>query len=675
MTTLARARRRTLAAAAAPAVPQGIVTAIVAVTGHEDSVKDIIISGAFADTLTKLRPKLCWHHDWKDPLGSVLSIVEVKPGDKRLPATLPDGRAWPKGAGALIATMQFNLRTSRGRDMFEHAAEWAKNGEAAFSIGYKVREGMASKRADGVRLIYALDLYEVSLVLHGAHNMALALEVKDLAGAGVPDLETKDSPTGITEVKGAEPMIGSGAMVALYLDPDTAAQVAQDGGNPAEELHVTLAFLGDGSDVPDPQALAGQLAPAVARSGALTGSIGGIGTFPPGETGTPVWVPVDVPGLIELRQSVVAALEAAGVPQQSEHGYTPHLTLGYDLPTIEPVASTPVTFDQVFLVVGPRRIPISLVSPPVLEGKAAAAVTQARTLLSRLESKSALNAVLEAKSMFGGSAGAVTVPTLGAAEKVPCATKKRPKRKTPQEGMEVKMMSQMRGSHEERREALRAALENLLAPRAAATPAGAPVSECSVWVSIEATFDDHVLVAVEKDRDRQTYRVPYTINPADTDQVTLGVPQKVELTVVAIPDDGNDPTPVDEGDAVTMRFLDPATVQLAEATRRINAMPLEGKAAWGEFESGLLALMDALSVKGFDVAGAVIGDEPDPEDDEDEPNPDEDLDSIDQFEGAPADDLDDAEEEDEEMGPVDPSKETVTLDPEAVRAQMDELRA
>lgn len=184
--------RYAAAAARRPALAdEGIVVGIVAVTGTVDSVEDIIIPGAFAKTLRERRPKLCWMHDWKIPLGRVLHIVELRPGDKRLPAVLPDGKAWPKEAGALVATMQFNLRTQAGRDFFEHAKEWAKSGEAAFSIGYKVTPGMASKRGDGVRLIYALELFEVSLVLHGAHPMALALEVK--SAAPILGLEHKDT--------------------------------------------------------------------------------------------------------------------------------------------------------------------------------------------------------------------------------------------------------------------------------------------------------------------------------------------------------------------------------------------------------------------------------------------------------------------------------------------------
>src|SRR6478752_2553609 len=112
---------------------RGIVTAIAAVTGVKDEVDDIIVPGGFTATLKKRRPKVCSGHDWQKPIGRVLTVVELKPGDKRLPATLPDGRPWPEEGGALIAVMQFHLNTIAGREAFEHCRQWHINGEAAFS--------------------------------------------------------------------------------------------------------------------------------------------------------------------------------------------------------------------------------------------------------------------------------------------------------------------------------------------------------------------------------------------------------------------------------------------------------------------------------------------------------------------------------------------------------------
>ena len=405
---------------------RGIVTAIVAVTGIEDEVKDIIVPGAFAMTLAKRRPKVAYMHDWKDPIGRVLKIVELKPGDAALPAALPDGRPWPKGGGAVIATMQFHLGTTRGRDMFEHCRQWAINGEAAFSIGYSVPDGMSSKREDGVRLIYGLELYEVSLVLHGAHTMALALEVKDAMG-------TMDKPT---EVKLAAAQTievpEDSVMVALYPEVEVAEGLTVPGGLDVADLHVTLA-LPAGAELSD-------VVEAVTRVAGdhnpLAGHIGGLGIFPPsGDNGIPIWRPVDVPGLVELRQAILAALAAGGHPHRSEHGFTPHMTIGYDLPSAAPIENVPVKFPAVTVIRGNEDridVPLGEKRMPAMSGKAALAVMEARLVNALIDGKDAQAAVLEAKMLTAASAPDVTLPGLGRPRKTPLRTKRNRTRR-PQE--------------------------------------------------------------------------------------------------------------------------------------------------------------------------------------------------------------------------------------------------
>lgn len=161
-------------------------------------------------------------------------------------------------------------------------------------------------------------------------------------------------------VKGAEPAIGYGVMVALYPPAAVARSVAHPDGTPAGELHITLADLGDVDTMPDGFDVPLQdMLEQADLGGPLSGQVGGLGRFPEGPNGEPVWVPVDVPGLVELRQQVVAACAAAGVPAAAGHGYTPHLTLGYNI-TADPVPATPVVFDTVWLVIGGQRVPYPL---------------------------------------------------------------------------------------------------------------------------------------------------------------------------------------------------------------------------------------------------------------------------------------------------------------------------
>ncbi|PRH81193.1 hypothetical protein C6N75_00040, partial [Streptomyces solincola] len=336
-----------------PRPSRGIVRAIFAVTGVVDEVQDLILPGAFTRTLATRRVKSVWHHSWKDPVGSVLEVEEWMPGDPRF-ATIPGGSVWPREAGALVATVQFNMGTSWGRDAYAQVKQWHENGEAAFSIGYKVTPGGASKRHDGVRIIHDLDLYEVSPVLHGAHPLTRSLEVKASVGADHGELEHKATWSAV-ELKAAETQTGTGVMVALRLPPDVAAKIAHPEGTPAEHLHVTLAYLGDAAELGGhPDDLRDIVTPAVTGSSSLAGTIGGLGRFPDTGDGEPTWVPVDVPGLAELRQRVVEALRTSVYSDKldARHGYTPHVTLGYNLPDTEPVPATPVTFEQIAVVRG-----------------------------------------------------------------------------------------------------------------------------------------------------------------------------------------------------------------------------------------------------------------------------------------------------------------------------------
>lgn len=161
---------------------EGVVVAIVSVTGTVDDVKDIIEPGAYAKTLVARKPKVVHSHDWNTPIGRVDEIKELLPGDPHLPKTQPNGDPWPAEAGALVVKSKFNLETQRGRESFSDVKFYGSDG--AWSIGYNVPVGGATVEAKtGIRRIKQLDLYEVSPVLHGAHSMAGTQFVKALPGS------------------------------------------------------------------------------------------------------------------------------------------------------------------------------------------------------------------------------------------------------------------------------------------------------------------------------------------------------------------------------------------------------------------------------------------------------------------------------------------------------------
>jgi hypothetical protein len=167
--------------------PEGLVTAIVAVTGVTDAVNDLIVPGAFKASLAIRRPKVVDDHEWKNKRGRVLHIEEWMPGDPRLPKKSQNGQDWPAAAGALVATMQYAMDTTAGLEAWKMVKFYADSGEAEFSIGYTVPDAMARKRSDGVRVILMVNLFELSHVLFGANPLTMALEVKSLsmdAGSG-----------------------------------------------------------------------------------------------------------------------------------------------------------------------------------------------------------------------------------------------------------------------------------------------------------------------------------------------------------------------------------------------------------------------------------------------------------------------------------------------------------
>ncbi|MFB6505627.1 HK97 family phage prohead protease [Streptomyces sp. NPDC056099] len=591
---------------------KGVVRAIYAVTGVVDEVADLIVPGAFTRTLASRRVKAAWHHEWKDPVGTVLEVEEWMPGDPRF-ATIPGGIVWPREAGALVATVQYNLRTTRGRDTYEQVKQWHENGEAQFSIGYKVTVGGASKRHDNVRVIHDLDLYEISPVLHGAHPMTRSLEVKTAARSGAQELERKETWSAV-ELKAAETQSGRGVMVALKLPPDVAARIAHPEGTAPADLHITLAYLGDAAALGGhPDDLRDIVTPTVGSLTPLKGSIGGIGKFPDTGDGEPTWVPVDVPGLAELRQRVVDTLRTSVYADKlkANHGFTPHITLGYNLPDTEPVPATPVTFEQIAVVRGPDTSFVPLSGSE--QGQATQAPPPDTASAPPMEAKTASQIVLEAKAAGGadrnrgdaeqlrrwytagegaaqigwGAAGdfdrcvaiaskhmtaddakgycnlrhhdalGIYPATHAAEHKSAAQIVLEAKAAAPLAAplTEVPLTTPMPFSYEQLRARLTDAARTLLSPE-----------DGDCYVAIEATYPDRVIVSHHSRDETNTYAIPYTTAGRDVD---LGTPTPVELTTVALPVTGESHA-VDGDEEIDARFMQPTAAALQDATSLIE---------------------------------------------------------------------------------------------------------
>jgi len=154
-----------------------------------------------------------------------------------------------------------------------------------------------------------------------------------------------------------QPEVSTGAMIALYPPPTVVDALVVPDGEAPEELHCTVAYLGDAVDV-DLQAMLSAAAAVVNRA-PIIGSISGHAVFVGGEQDVLVAL-VDSADLEWLRRDLVDSLTAHGIEVNSEHGYTAHITRRYlddntltGLPRMPPV---PVAFGALAVVHGDRRI-------------------------------------------------------------------------------------------------------------------------------------------------------------------------------------------------------------------------------------------------------------------------------------------------------------------------------
>lgn len=146
-----------------------------------------------------------------------------------------------------------------------------------------------------------------------------------------------------------------GAMVALYPRADTADGLSVDGGEAADQLHVTLAHLGRASDIADPDRLRNTVAQWAANTPPLEGHISGAGVFLHGPDAPVAYATPDLPDLPAHRQRLVERLQRNGTPPSTTHGFMPHITLAYGSSDLPPVKPQPVTFDHASLVIAGER--------------------------------------------------------------------------------------------------------------------------------------------------------------------------------------------------------------------------------------------------------------------------------------------------------------------------------
>ncbi len=146
----------------------GVFEGYASLFGIADLGKDVVLPGAFADSLARRGVRgvrMLWQHDAAEPIGRWLSVAE-------------DGRG-------LRVRGKLNLAVERAREIHALMREGAIDG---LSIGFRV-ERARHERATGLRRLEKLDLWEISVVTFpmqpGARVSGIRSYPLPLAGRGL----------------------------------------------------------------------------------------------------------------------------------------------------------------------------------------------------------------------------------------------------------------------------------------------------------------------------------------------------------------------------------------------------------------------------------------------------------------------------------------------------------
>jgi HK97 family phage prohead protease len=121
----------------------GVFEGYASLFGEADLGKDVVMPGAFSDSLRKRGAtgvRLLWQHDPGQPIGRWLLIAEDRRG--------------------LRVRGKLNLAVERAREIHALMREGAVDG---LSIGFRVERARA-ERPTGLRRLEKLDLWEISVV-------------------------------------------------------------------------------------------------------------------------------------------------------------------------------------------------------------------------------------------------------------------------------------------------------------------------------------------------------------------------------------------------------------------------------------------------------------------------------------------------------------------------------
>ena len=185
----------------------GSMAGYAAVFGNLDDGDDVILPGAFAKTLQENahRVRICWQHDWREPIGKPTEMREV--GRDELPETL---RArFPAVLGGLFVRGVIS-DTRQGRDA---RVLMRDNVVTELSIGYDAIKVEAAIGEDGLplRRISEIRLWEFSPVTWAMNPAAV---ITDAKGEGNEPGDEPDNAE-VPPAEAAEP--GGSSLTALEM--------------------------------------------------------------------------------------------------------------------------------------------------------------------------------------------------------------------------------------------------------------------------------------------------------------------------------------------------------------------------------------------------------------------------------------------------------------------------
>lgn len=127
--------------------------------------------------------------------------------------------------------------------------------------------------------------------------------------------------------------VTGGMMIALVPPATIVEDLVLEEGEGAEQLHITLAYLGKTDEYSDVllDGLHEVMEAWADGQPKFTATVQGVGTFlPADEDGQHVlWASVDAPGLHRVHAHLVDYLKEHGYEPREDHSFTPHLTLAY----------------------------------------------------------------------------------------------------------------------------------------------------------------------------------------------------------------------------------------------------------------------------------------------------------------------------------------------------------